>query len=31
VTVKLVSVRLGHGSAATELTVYRHVHPGMGR
>jgi integrase len=31
VPVKVVSVRLGHASAMITLTVYQHVHPGMGR
>ncbi|WP_245784805.1 tyrosine-type recombinase/integrase [Geodermatophilus amargosae] len=31
VPVKLVSERLGHASATITLTVYQHVHPGMGR
>jgi hypothetical protein len=31
VPVKVVSERLGHASAAIALTVYQHVHPGMGR
>jgi integrase len=29
--VKVVSERLGHASAMITLTVYQHVHPGMGR
>jgi integrase len=29
--VKLVSERLGHANATIALTVYQHVHPGMGR
>jgi integrase len=29
--VKVVSERLGHASATITLTVYQHVHPGMGR
>ena len=29
--VKVVSKRLGHASATITLTVYQHVHPGMGR
>ena len=29
--VKVVSERLGHASAIITLTVYQHVHPGMGR
>ncbi len=28
---EVVSERLGHVSAVTTLTVYQHVHPGMGR
>jgi hypothetical protein len=28
--VKVVSERLGHASATITLTVYQHVHPGMG-
>ena len=28
---KVVSERLGHGSATVTLTVYQHVHPGMAR
>ncbi len=31
VPVKIVSERLGHASATITLTVYQHVHPGMGR
>ncbi|RBY97512.1 hypothetical protein DQ237_00720 [Blastococcus sp. TF02-8] len=31
VPVKVVSERLGHASAMITLTVYQHVHPGMGR
>ncbi|MGR6964288.1 tyrosine-type recombinase/integrase [Geodermatophilus sp. URMC 61] len=31
VPVKVVSERLGHASASITLTVYQHVHPGMGR
>jgi integrase len=31
VPVKVVSERLGHASATVTLTVYQHVHPGMGR
>ena len=31
VSVKVVSERLGHASATITLTVYQHVHPGMGR
>jgi integrase len=31
VPVKVVSERLGHASATNTLTVYQHVHPGMGR
>jgi integrase len=31
VPVKVVSERLGHASATITLTVYQHVHPGMGR
>ena len=31
VPVKVVSERLGHASATIALTVYQHVHPGMGR
>jgi integrase len=31
VPVKVVSERLGHASATITLTVYEHVHPGMGR
>jgi integrase len=27
----VVSERLGHASATITLTVYQHVHPGMGR
>jgi integrase len=30
VLVKVVSERLGHASATITLTVYQHVHPGMG-
>jgi integrase len=29
--VKVVSERLGHANATITLTVYQHVHPGMGR
>ena len=29
--VMVVSERLGHTSATITLTVYQHVHPGMGR
>ncbi len=29
--VKVASERLGHANAIIRLTVYRHVHPGMGR
>ena len=29
--VKVVSERLGHARATITLTVYQHVHPGMGR
>jgi integrase len=29
--VKVVSERLGHANAMITLTVYQHVHPGMGR
>ncbi|MFC7572463.1 site-specific integrase [Klenkia terrae] len=29
--VKVVSERLGHASATITLTVYQHVHPGMGK
>jgi hypothetical protein len=29
--VRVVSERLGHASATITLTVYQHVHPGMGR
>ncbi len=28
---KVVSERLGHANATIRLTVYQHVHPGMGR
>ena len=28
---KVVLERLGHASATITLTVYQHVHPGMGR
>ncbi len=31
VPVEVVSERLGHASATITLTVYQHVHPGMGR
>ena len=31
VPVKVVSERLGHATATITLTVYQHVHPGMGR
>ncbi|WP_408609694.1 tyrosine-type recombinase/integrase [Geodermatophilus chilensis] len=31
VPVKVVSERLGHASSMITLTVYQHVHPGMGR
>ena len=31
VPVMVVSERLGHASATITLTVYQHVHPGMGR
>jgi integrase len=31
VPVKVVSERLDHASATITLTVYQHVHPGMGR
>jgi integrase len=31
VPVEVVSERLGNASATITLTVYRHVHPGMGR
>ena len=31
VPVKVASERLGHASATIALTVYPHVHPGMGR
>jgi integrase len=31
VPVKVVSERLGHANATIMLTVYQHVHPGMGR
>jgi integrase len=31
VPVKVVSERLRHASATITLTVYQHVHPGMGR
>ena len=31
VPVKVVSERLGHANAMITLTVYQHVHPGMGR
>ena len=31
VPVKVVSERLSHASATMTLTVYQHVHPGMGR
>ncbi len=31
VPVKVLSERLGHASATITLTVYQHVHPGMGR
>jgi integrase len=31
VPVRVVSERLGHASATITLTVYQHVHPGMGR
>ncbi|WP_448639421.1 site-specific integrase [Geodermatophilus sp. URMC 63] len=31
VPVTVVSERLGHASATITLTVYQHVHPGMGR
>nr|WP_239524070.1 tyrosine-type recombinase/integrase [Geodermatophilus normandii] len=31
VPVKVVSERPGHASATITLTVYQHVHPGMGR
>ncbi len=31
VPVKVVSERLGHASATITLTVYQHMHPGMGR
>src|SRR3954447_3851242 len=31
VPVKVVSERLGHASPTITLTVYQHVHPGMGR
>ena len=31
VPAKVVSERLGHASATITLTVYQHVHPGMGR
>jgi len=31
VPVKVVSERLGHANATITLTVYQHVHPGMGR
>ncbi len=27
----MVSERLGHANATITLTVYQHVHPGMGR
>ncbi len=30
VPVKVISERLGHASATITLTVYQHVHPGMG-
>ena len=30
VPVEVVSERLGHASATITLTVYRHVHPGLG-
>ena len=29
--VKVVSERLGHANAMIRLSVYQHVHPGMGR
>ncbi len=28
---KVASERLGHANATITLTVYQHVHPGMGR
>ena len=31
VPVKVVSERLGHANATITLTVYQHVHPGLGR
>ena len=31
VPVKVVPERLGHANATITLTVYQHVHPGMGR
>ncbi len=31
VLVEVVSEHLGHASATIALTVYQHVHPGMGR
>ena len=31
VPVEVVSGRLGHADATIALTVYQHVHPGMGR
>jgi hypothetical protein len=31
VPAKVVSERLGHANATIALTVYQHVHPGMGR
>ena len=31
VPVKVISEHLGHASATITLTVYQHVHPGMGR
>ncbi len=31
VPVKVVSERLGHANATITLTVYQHMHPGMGR
>ena len=31
VPVKVVSERLGNANATITLTIYQHVHPGMGR
>jgi integrase len=31
VPVEVVSEHLGHASAKITLTVYQHVHPGLGR